>query len=294
MALFASCSCSQANERGIASASPSPGVVESLQANVENKEQERSAQRKKAEEDAMRAYADAYAKWFDGILSDALVAASKSSKKDKYTKKFEAVFTGTPPVRVEVSLGRHFTGANRHLIIRREGPGHGDWRTDIYSEVSGKFEKALSYAATSVGSESSVIRDINGDGLRDFVVSGGAPNGCCLKEFSVVYLLKNDRKSFSESVQFLNPTFSPKEKVVRTVSYGHPGEVSICKYRWNGEKADESDCVSYQKNDKGEKTGKVVISAPDGKIVRVVGSVPKEYRKIQGYDWFTGEGYEQH
>lgn len=51
--------------------------------------------------------------------------------------------------------------------------------------------------------------------------------------------------------------------------------------------------VSYEKNDKGEKTGKILISTdrPDGdkfKTLSVLNSVPKEYRKIEGYDWFTG------
>jgi hypothetical protein len=52
--------------------------------------------------------------------------------------------------------------------------------------------------------------------------------------------------------------------------------------------------VSYQKNDKGGKTGKVVISSaePFGdkyKILKILNSVPTEYRKIEGYEWFTGE-----
>ncbi len=51
--------------------------------------------------------------------------------------------------------------------------------------------------------------------------------------------------------------------------------------------------VSYEKNDKGEKTGKILISTdrPDGdkfKTLSVLNSVPKEYRKIEGYDWFKG------
>jgi hypothetical protein len=137
------------------------------------------------------------------------------------------------------------------------------------------------------------IRDINGDGLNDFVVNWYGASGCCLKAFSNIYLLQHDKKAFTENFKFINPTFSPKEKIIRGVCYGHPGETEMYKYKWNGEQIDTLEYVSYEKNDKGEKTGKILISTdrPDGdkfKTLRVLNSVPKEYRKIEGYDWFTG------
>ena len=135
-----------------------------------------------------------------------------------------------------------------------------------------------------------------GDGLNDFVVNWYGSTGCCLKAFSNVYLLRQDKKAFSENFEFINPTFSPKEKIVRGVCYGHPGETEMYKYKWNGEKVDTLEYVSYERNEKG-KTGKVIISTdrPYGekfKTLKVLNSVPTEYKKIEGYDWFTGKGYE--
>lgn len=45
------------------------------------------------------------------------------------------------------------------------------------------------------------------------------------------------------------------------------------------------------------KTGKIIISTdiPYGdkfKILKVLNSVPTEYKQIEGYDWFTGNGYQ--
>jgi len=60
---------------------------------------------------------------------------------------------------------------------------------------------------------------------------------------------------------------------------------------------DTLEYVSYQKNDKGVKTGKVIVSKDRPyddkfKTFKVLNSVPVEYRKIVGFDWFTGTGYE--
>jgi hypothetical protein len=69
------------------------------------------------------------------------------------------------------------------------------------------------------------------------------------------------------------------------------------KYKWNGEKIDTLEYIFYEKNERGVKTGKVIISneRPYGnrfKVLKRLNSVPKEYKVIKGYDWFTGKGYE--
>ena len=106
-----------------------------------------------------------------------------------------------------------------------------------------------------------------------------------------------DKKAFSENFEFVNPTFSTKEKIIRGVCYGHPGETEMYKYEWNGEKVDTLEYVSYQKNNNGVKTGKVAIltytpNSNSFKTLNVLKSVPAEYKKIEGFDWFTGNGYD--
>lgn len=138
-------------------------------------------------------------------------------------------------------------------------------------------------------------QDINGDGLKDFVVNWYGSTGCCLKAFSDVYLLRPDN-TFSNSFEFINPTFSPTEHVVRGVCYGQPGQTEMYKYKWNGEKVDTVEYISFEKNDKGSKTGKLVVSSTlpysgEYKILKRLNAVPNEYKRIQAYAWFLGNGY---
>jgi len=138
---------------------------------------------------------------------------------------------------------------------------------------------------------SDTVQDINGDELQDLVVNWYAATGCCLKAFSNVYLQRPDH-SFSSDLEFINPTFSPREKMIRGVCYGHPGETELYKYRWHGETVDTLEYVHLEKDKQGTKTGKVILSTapPYGegyRVLRILNAVPKEYRKIAGYDWFT-------
>lgn len=278
-------SCGQSNDKKY------NAVVktDTLQTSIDKKEKERLEKRKKIEEED---YADSLR--LDKVLQDALKIANQNISKVKFIEKYE-VSPDSILVSIEINLDYHFTKTNPHLVIRRSEPNA--IYIDIYSKSDNRFEKVVSHEQWTMTYVNDTIRDINGDGLNDFVVNWYGSNGCCLKAFSNVYLLRQDKKAFSENFEFINPTFSPREKIIRGVCYGHPGETEMYKYKWIREKVDTLEYISYQKNDKGVKTGKVVISTdePFGdkyKILKILNSVPTEYRKIEGYDWFTGNGYE--
>lgn len=278
-------SCGQPNKKKNIAAV----ITDTLQTNLDKKETERLEKRKKIEEqdnaDSIR---------LDKILQDALKIANQNFGKDRFNEKYE-VSTDSIPVSVEINLDYYFTKVSPHLIIRRNDPNA--IYIDIYSKSNNKFEKVVSHEQWAMTYVNDTIRDINGDGLNDFVVNWYGASGCCLKAFSNIYLLRQDKKEFSENIEFINPTFAPKEKIIRGVCYGHPSETEMYKYKWNGEKVDTLEYVSYEKNEKGVKTGKVVISSNSPysdkfKTIKVLNSVPREYKKIEGYDWFTGNGYE--
>lgn len=231
---------------------------------------------------------------FDKILQEAVKTALKNSAQNIFTKKYEVVSEadGLPVVEVKIDLAYHFTKALPHLIIRRKDPGA--VRIDIFSKEGNKFRKILSHEEWSMVYTGDTIRDINGDGRKDFVVNWYGSNGCCLKAFSIVYLMRNDDATFAKNIEFINPTFSPKEGVVRGVCYGHPGETEMYKYKWNGEAVDTLEYISYEMNDKGTKTGRVILSSDEPyskryKVLKILNAVPKEYHNIGGYDWFTGK-----
>lgn len=274
-------SCAQSDKRK----SISVVTTDTVKANLDKKEKERLQRRREVEE---KDYADSIK--LDKVLQNALTISNQNIGKDKFYKKYE-VMSGSILVNVEIGLDDHFTRTNPHLIIRRNDLSA--IYIDIYSNSNNKFEKVVSHKEWSMTYVNDTIRDINGDGLNDFVVSRYGSNGCCLKAFANVYLLRSDTKSFSNDFEFINPTFSPKEKIVRGVCYGHPGDTEMYKYKWNGEKIDTLEYVFYQKNDNGVKTGKVIIStdkpySDDYKTLKVLNSVPAEYKKIEGYSWFTG------
>jgi hypothetical protein len=227
----------------------------------------------------------------DKILADALNIATQNQGKGTFYKEYEATLDSENSVKIEINLDKHFSKLFPHLIIHRHSPNV--IFIDIYSCGNNKFKKVISHEQWAMTYVNDTIRDINGDGLKDFMVNWYGANGCCLKAFSNVYLLRRDKKAFSRNFEFINPTFSPKEKIIRGVCYGHPGETEIYKYKWKGEKVDTMEYVSYEKNKKGEKTGKVIVSSdrPHGdsfKVLRRLNSVPNEYKKIEGFDWFTG------
>lgn len=267
-------------------------ATDTLRARLEKIEKERLQARKETEEQD-RIDSLLLAK----VLTEALAIANQNSGKDTFQQKYEARPDSTYHINVEISLAHHFTRLFPHLIIRRQGPQSIYLYIDIYTKNGRQYEKVLSHRLWVIEYRNDTIRDINGDGLKDFVVNWYGSNGCCLKGFSNIYLLRPDKQTFSDSFEFINPTFSPKEKLIRGVCYGHPGYTELYKYKWDGEKVDTLEYVSYQKDDQGEKTGKVVISPSRSyddttKNLKILTSVPAEYRKIEGYDWFTGKGYD--
>ncbi len=230
----------------------------------------------------------------ENILIEAIKISNKNIDKDTFQTEYEITPDTEYRAKVKIKLGYYFSDLFSHLIIRREVPG--SVLFDIYAKQNGKFEKVISLEQGATTYVSDTIRDINGDRLKDFVVNWYGNNGCCLKAFSAIYILRTDKKSFSNSIEFINPTFSPAEKIIRGVCYGHPGETEMYKYKWAGEKIDTLEYVSFEKNEKDEKTGKIIISDKEpyedrSKVLKHLNIVPKEYKKIEGYDWFMGAGY---
>jgi hypothetical protein len=281
-------SCGQPNEKKNVTLE----IADTLQINFDKKETERLEKKKKIKEQYL---ADSLR--LDKVLKDAIKIANGNISKERFIKKYE-VSPDSITISVEINLDFHFTKSSPHLIIRRNEPSA--IYIDIYSKGNQKFEKVLSHEQWNLTYRNDTIQDINGDGLKDFVVNWYGSSGCCLKAFTNVYLLRQDKNTFSEDFEFINPTFSPNEKIIRGVCYGHPGQTEIYKYKWIGESIDTIEYVAFQtrKDDSSIKTGKIVISnngqmySDKFRVIKILNNVPNEYKKIDGYDWFTGKGYE--
>jgi hypothetical protein len=225
------------------------------------------------------------------ILEAAIRKITPSLQKDQYAIKYNIFHDSLYNVEIEMELGFFLSKKDKHLIIRRKDP------TTTYihvyavrrSELSQIIRQELMYR-TYV---SDTIQDINGDQLKDFVINWYGSIGCCLKAFSNVYLQRANG-SFTSGYEFINPTFSPQEHLIRGVRYGHPGDTEMYKYRWNGENVDTVEYLYLQKTDDFKKTGKFVRSSQlsySSEVqakYQVIDEVPKEYTKIFGFDWFMG------
>ncbi len=227
------------------------------------------------------------------VLDEALKIAAENIIKNKFKKSYDAIIDSGHVVNVKVNSDYFFNKNQPHLVIRRTD--RSGIFIDVYSKNKNQYERVLTHQEHINTYLSDTIKDINGDGLKDFVVNIYGSTGCCLKAFSSVYLIKPDQQSFSKQIEFINPTFSPKEKLIRGVCYGHPGETELYKYKWKGEGVDTVEYIYYEKNSKGKKTGIIISSNvrphdKGEKFKKRLKRVPKEYRKIEGYDWFTGKG----
>jgi len=234
----------------------------------------------------------------DSIRIDSILHEATGIAAAKQDSRFQEKYVVTLPdsssqVEVHLSSDYYFTKAHPHIIIKRYAPYY------TYINIFVKTDKGLQQVASNeipymqAEYTGDTILDINGDHLKDFVVNWYGSNGCCLKAFSDVYLLRPDEQSFSQGFEFINPTFSPKEQIIRGVCYGHPGQTEMYKYKWNGEAVDTLEYIYYEKNEKDQKTGKLIVSnkLPDSdnyKVLRRLSAIPAEYNKIDGIDWFKG------
>lgn len=193
-------------------------------------------------------------------------------------------------IRVRINSGYHFGNGVQHVMVRKGGVGR--THIDVLAKRDGGFKKVIGFEEPEgLSYEEDTIRDVNGDGRKDFVVSLYGKTGCCLKGFRWVYLLRGDHQAFSEGIEFINPTFSPREGIIRGICYGHPGHTEVYKYRWRGERVDTVEYVYYERDTNRYRTGEVIVSNhrpyhEGHKVLRRLKEVPTEYARIDDYDWF--------
>ncbi|HEY8896614.1 MAG TPA: hypothetical protein VIM79_17430 [Niastella sp.] len=224
------------------------------------------------------------------VLQEALDTAFNYIKYPTFNKKFTTVPDGLYAVETRIAMNNFFSKGFKHLIIHMSQPSDehvelpGEY-INVYVQQDNGFKQVLAHMEWANTYTNDTLQDVNGDGLQDLVVNGYGSNGCCLKAFAEVYLYLPQSGTFSEVYHFINPTFSAKEKVIRGVEYGHSGETSMYKYKWNGLQVDTLEYLSFEKDDNGKKTGKFIRKTTKEERLN---QVPAEYRHIYGYDWFLG------
>ncbi len=189
-------------------------------------------------------------------------------------------------INIEILIGKLFVDNKKYFLLRRHIPD-ATYLT-LYKVNDNKTEKLIERIQDGMTYIRDTIFDVNGDGHKDFLVHWYPSSGCCMRNVYNVYLNQPDNGNFTQDYEFINPTFSSKEKIIRGVRYGHPGEVGLYKYKWNGLQVDTIEFINPDVNTKGQFIkSKIFAYDPtknDGKVIK---TVPKEYHKIDGYDWFA-------
>lgn len=225
------------------------------------------------------------------LLNNMLTAALQYADKYKLSAVFEkkllhgwgADFEGEANIRLK--YGHLFSAEKKHLVVIRE-PWPLVGYVDVFELRNSKFVKVQSLARDGCDFHGYFIKDINGDGQKDLVTHWYPTSGCCRRDVYDVYLYQKSKEIFTEQYEFMNPTFSPSEKTIRGVDYGHPGDVRLYKYKWNGLKLDT---IEYIFPDTTGKKYYVTKTPEFGRSGKVLTAVPKEYHKIESYDWFMGK-----
>lgn len=220
----------------------------------------------------------------DRMLKAAIDTANAAMPTDRFKKEFVTMCDSFYNAEVSLAMDHFFSPSEKHLIVHLRNPGENLY--NIYLVQDKAFIKVATHNVGGSGSTTDTLQDVNGDGINDYLINWYGNTGCCLKNFYAVYLYLPQTGTFSEGFEFINPTFSSKEKVIRGVEYGHPGETSLYKYKWNGLQVDTLEYIFFEKDDNRKKTGKVIRKTTKEERLN---QVPAEYRHIYGYDWFFGK-----
>jgi len=223
----------------------------------------------------------------DIALKDAFKIAQAAFKTDNYNKQYELQPDDSSyTINIEILIGRLFKDNHKYFLLRRHVPGA--TYLDLYKIVDDKTEKLIEREQGGMTYIRDTIFDVNGDGHKDFLVHWYPSSGCCRRNVYNVYLNQPDKGKFTQDYEFINATFSAKEKIIRGVEYGHPGEVGLYKYEWNGLQIDTIEFIYPDALVKGQyiKTKKGAYR-PTEKEGNVLKTVPKEYHNIESYEWFA-------
>lgn len=206
------------------------------------------------------------------LLKMALITAKENSSKEKFLYENDSL---------KISIGAFFTKSKKHLLIRTTA----NWYVRLYIyDITDDFQKMLYIQEPVLDYLGDTLLDVNGDGHKDLLYHWYPPSGCCLRHKYYVYLYKPKENIFTDHYTFINPTFHTKEKTIRGISYGHPGQVSLYKYRWNNYQVDTIEYIFPNPDSRNFYIRKKHYNFKEkGQKLK---AVPKEYLEIKDYDRF--------
>jgi hypothetical protein len=218
------------------------------------------------------------------MLKDAFNVALNHKRNSKFSTKLAGKYKDWNSASLK--FGYLFDKEKKHLIVKRQLHGS-EIDIDVFVLNKSKFRLLLNWSGLNLYLDNTV-RDVNGDGLKDFLIHTYPPSGCCRRDVYEVYLYNKNNGRLTPGYRFINPTFFPSQKIIRGVGYGQPGEVELYKYRWHNLKVDTVEFIFPDTLTKKFRLFKHWSDAYNPEKGKLLTSVPKEYYKIESYKWFRG------
>lgn len=202
------------------------------------------------------------------ILNNAFLIVEKVKSEKEYE-----LYSDT----LEIRYGNIFSKKIKHLIVKR------NFQTgvfiDIFKLVDDQFENVFyrkEWPLTYVGD---TIQDVNGDNQKDYLIHWYPMSGCCTRDIFDVYL-QNPDGNFSDKIEFINPIFSPQEKIIRGLCYGWTAP--LYKYKWNGVGLDTIEFIYFPDSTNGNHFIKRK-QRNENEMGQILKELPDEYKKIGYY-----------
>ncbi|MEM6684943.1 MAG: hypothetical protein AAF617_04020 [Bacteroidota bacterium] len=218
-------------------------------------------------------------------LQSALKLAREDYKQEVHVDSFSSTLN-SPISRIDthVFTGNLFEDGNDYALIKRKFVDR--IRINLYKKKAEQLTELINYKEYHLNYIGDTIFDVNGDDRKDVVIHQYPTSGCCLANVRRVFL--NLEEGFSNEYEFLNPTFSPKEHIIRGIEYGHPGHTDLYKYQWNGLTVDTLEYISFLRDHrkKVQSLDTLYRLNSNKDTVDILLELPKEYQHIEAIDWF--------
>ena len=220
------------------------------------------------------------------MMHDILVYGYKHRHASSYHKTLNNWNYEPAVTSATMTFGHLFDKARKHLIVTRSMAGSIVY-IDVFLLAKNKFQPVCSSILGEITFVDDTIKDVNGDGQKDFLIHSYPSSGCCRRDVYNVFLYQKEQGNFTPGYRFINPTFSPSEKTIRGVGYGQPGLVELYKYRWNGLRVDTIEIIFPDTLRKKFHIVKHWNDFDNMNVGKFLTYAPKEYHKIESYDWFN-------
>ena len=231
--------------------------------------------------------------WYDGrfdsiqaskALPAALVFAKEHCNEPRFTHEFTTYLSDSQGMTTTLRFGPLFSKDRKHLMIHRAPPAQ--HLIDIMLLDKDSFSIIYNHEYSGMEFSDDALKDVNGDGYKDFLTRAFSRVGCCKWNVYHVYLYQPQTAGLTAEYWFIHPVFYPRDKIIVGIGYDYAGEAGVYKYKWNGLQVDTLESVFRDSKHKGQF---IISSFINGsRSSKIVKRVPAAYRKLmEDIDFFT-------